>query len=48
VFWLSVVVGLAILVAVIVVVPESGVKTRGRFDLLVRCCCRPLSPACCW
>ena len=34
VFWLSVVVGLAILVAVIVVVPESGVKTRGRFDLL--------------
>src|SRR6478752_6923065 len=34
VFWLSVLVGLAILVAVIVVVPESGVKTRGRFDLL--------------
>ena len=34
VFWLSVVVGLAILVAVLLVVPESGVKTRGRFDLL--------------
>jgi MFS family permease len=34
VFWLSVVVGLAILVAVFLVVPESGVKTRGRFDLL--------------
>ena len=34
VFWLSVVVGVAILVAVLVVVPESGVKTRGRFDLL--------------
>jgi MFS family permease len=34
VFWLSVVVGVAILVAVAVVVPESGVKTRGRFDVL--------------
>ena len=34
VFWLSVVVGLAIGVAVLLVVPESGVKTRGRFDLL--------------
>lgn len=34
VFWLSVVVGLGILAAVLVVVPESGVKTRGRFDLL--------------
>lgn len=34
VFWLSVVVGVVIGVAVILVVPESGVKTRGRFDLL--------------
>ena len=34
VFWLSVVVGIAILVAVIMVVPESGIRTRGRFDLL--------------
>ena len=34
VFWLSVVVGVAIGVAVMLVVPESGVKTRGRFDLL--------------
>lgn len=34
VFWLSVVVGIAILAAVIRVVPESGVRTRGRFDLV--------------
>ena len=34
VFWLSVVVGIAILVAVIMVVPESGIRTRGRFDLV--------------
>ena len=34
VFWLSVLVGVAILVAVVLVVPESGIKTRGRFDLL--------------
>jgi MFS family permease len=34
VFWLSVVVGVAIGVAVLLVVPESGVKTRGRFDVL--------------
>ncbi|BAK33195.1 major facilitator superfamily transporter [Microlunatus phosphovorus NM-1] len=34
VFWLSVVVGIAILVAVIRIVPESGVRTRGRFDLV--------------
>ena len=34
VFWLSVVVGIAILIAVIRVVPESGVRTRGRFDLI--------------
>lgn len=34
VFWLSVGVGLAILVAVLVVVPESGIKSRGRFDVL--------------
>ena len=34
VFWVSVGVGLAIGVAVLVVVPESAVKTRGRFDLL--------------
>ncbi|WP_344806846.1 MFS transporter [Microlunatus ginsengisoli] len=33
VFWLSVVVGVAIGVAVLLVVPESGVKSRGRFDL---------------
>ena len=32
VFWVSAVVGVAILVAVLVVVSESGVKTRGRFD----------------
>ncbi len=34
VFWLSVVVGVAILVAVVTVVSESQVKTRGRFDVL--------------
>jgi MFS family permease len=34
VFWVSVVVGVAIGVAVLAVVPESAVKTRGRFDLL--------------
>ena len=34
VFWVSVVVGIAIGVAVLSVVPESAVKTRGRFDLL--------------
>ena len=34
VFWLSLVVGIAILIAVIRVVPESGVRTRGRFDLV--------------
>lgn len=34
VFWLSVLVGIAILIAVIRVVPESGVRTRGRFDLV--------------
>ncbi len=34
VFWVSVAVGLAIGVAVLSVVPESAVKTRGRFDLL--------------
>ena len=34
VFWLSVVVGIAILIAVLVVVPESGIKTLGRFDLV--------------
>ncbi|HET9648282.1 MAG TPA: MFS transporter, partial [Microlunatus sp.] len=34
VFWLSVLVGIAIGVAVLLVVPESGVKTRGRFDLV--------------
>lgn len=34
VFWLSVLVGAALLVAVVWVVPESGIKTRGRFDLL--------------
>jgi MFS family permease len=32
VFWVSAVVGVAILIAVLTVVSESGVKTRGRFD----------------
>lgn len=34
VFWLSAAVGVAILAAVLLVVPESRVRTRGRFDLL--------------
>src|SRR5205823_11242877 len=34
VFWLSAGVGVAIGVAVLLVVPESDVKTRGRFDAL--------------
>jgi MFS family permease len=33
IFWLSAAVGVAIGLAVLVVVPESGVKTRGRFDV---------------
>jgi len=33
VFWLSVAVGVAILVAVLLVVPESEVRTGGRFDI---------------
>ncbi len=34
VFWLSVVVGVAIGIAVVLVVPESGIRSGGRFDLL--------------
>lgn len=34
VFWLSVGVGVAVLIAVLLVVPESGIKTRGRFDVV--------------
>ncbi|MCZ2401607.1 MFS transporter [Paenarthrobacter sp. Z7-10] len=34
IFWLSAVVGIALIVVVLAVVPESEVRTRGRFDFL--------------
>ena len=33
IFWLSAVIGVALIVAVLAIVPESEVRTRGRFDI---------------
>ncbi|MBG0740776.1 MFS transporter [Paeniglutamicibacter antarcticus] len=34
IFWLSAVVGIALIIAVLAIVPESELRTRGRFDFL--------------